>query len=162
MTGRNLVRMALLGSCLMSSSAWAQTATGTPAAPSPTAIPGQDSQVGQPPEPANTLGDVVVTARKREERLQDVPVSVSVVSGDALLAQGAVNVQDVARVAPGLFYQSIEPSRPNIYLRGIGTRSFDAGAESSVGTFVDGVYIGRGARSAGLAGGGRLPARPDR
>ena len=149
MTGRNLVRMALLASCLMPSSAWAQTAIGgqaateVPAAPSPTAVPGQDSQVGEPPQPANALGDVVVTARKREERLQDVPVSVSVVNGDALLAQGAVNVQDVARVAPGLFYQSIEPSRPNIYLRGIGTRSFDAGAESSVGTFVDGVYIGR-------------------
>ena len=90
-----------------------------------------------------SLGDIVVTARKREERLQDVPVAVSAVSGDALLAQGATNVQDIARIAPGLFYQSAEPSRPNIYLRGIGTRSFDAGAESSVGTFVDGVYVGR-------------------
>lgn len=104
-------------------------------------------------QPTGALGDIVVTARKRSERLQDVPVAVSAVKGDALLTQGAINVQDVARVAPGLFYQSIEPSRPNIYLRGIGTRSFDAGAESSVGTFVDGVYIGRfGGQIANLVG----------
>lgn len=146
MTVKVLIRVALLGSCLMEPSfAWAQTDTGAQASqtPSPTAVPGRDAQAGEPPQAANALGDVVVTARKREERLQDVPVAVSVVRGDALVAQGAVNVQDVARVAPGLFYQSIEPSRPNIYLRGIGTRSFDAGAESSIGTFVDGVYIGR-------------------
>ena len=109
----------------------------------PTAVMGVDGQVDDAPTQANGVGDIIVTARKREERLQDVPVAVSAVSGDALLAQGATNVQDIARIAPGLFYQSAEPSRPNIYLRGIGTRSFDAGAESSVGTFVDGVYIGR-------------------
>ncbi len=103
--------------------------------------------------PSEVLSDIVVTARKRTERLQDVPVAVSAVRGDALTTQGAIDVQDVSRVAPGLFYQSIEPSRPNIYLRGIGTRSFDAGAESSVGTFVDGVYIGRfGGQIASLVG----------
>ena len=113
------------------------------AAPPMTTGSSEQSESTSVPADASVLGDIVVTARKREERLQDVPVSVSVVSGDALAARGAVSVQDVARVAPGLFYQSIEPSRPNIYLRGIGTRSFDAGAESSIGTFVDGVYIGR-------------------
>ena len=119
----------------------------TPVAASPEAI-SKDTAA-----PSGLLGDIVVTARKRTERLQDVPVAVSAVKGDALLTQGAINVQDVSRVAPGLFYQSIEPSRPNIYLRGIGTRSFDAGAESSVGTFIDGVYIGRfGGQIANLVG----------
>ena len=129
------------------------------AAPSATLQPVTDTHTGGPSAnddagPADgRLGDVVVTARKRTERLQDVPVAVSAASGDALQTQGAVDVQSIARVAPGLFYQSIEPSRPNIYLRGVGTRSFDAGAESSVGTFIDGVYIGRfGGQIANLVG----------
>lgn len=130
----------------ISPSAATQPAT-TPVATSPEAFSKETAQ------PTSALGDIVVTARKRTERLQDVPVAVSAVKGDALLTQGAINVQDVSRVAPGLFYQSIEPSRPNIYLRGIGTRSFDAGAESSIGTFIDGVYIGRfGGQIANLVG----------
>ena len=140
----------LVSTALLPSGAWAQVASSptTPAEstrpvaePLQAAIGTDTSGTGAPG--SDTVGDIVVTARKRSERLQDVPVAVSAVSGDALLAQGATNVQDVARAAPGLFYQSIEPSKPNIYLRGIGTRSFDAGAESSIGTFVDGVYVGR-------------------
>ncbi len=128
----------------------------TPATPSSSSGVSADAGT-QAATPTDGLAEIVVTARKRNERLQDVPVAVSVVSGSALLAQGATTVQDIARVAPGLFYQSIEPSRPNIYLRGIGTRSFDAGAESSIGTFVDGVYIGRfGSQLSDLVGVDRI------
>src|SRR5689334_21206402 len=61
----------------------------------------------EPPHPAaategTTLGDVVVTARRREERLQDVPVAVTALSGEALAARGIVNVQDLAKTTPGL------------------------------------------------------------
>ncbi len=157
MVHRNLTRL-LVGAAVLVMPAVAVAQQSLPAnqgPASPTDVaPDAASQAPTTPRqsssPANDvgpdtgrLGDIVVTARKRTERLQDVPVAVSAARGDALLAQGAVNVQQVARVAPGLFYESIEPSRPNIYLRGVGTRSFDAGAESSVGTFVDGVYIGR-------------------
>lgn len=100
-----------------------------------------------------SIDDIVVTARKRSERLQDVPVAITAVQAAALASQGAVDIQSVAAVTPGLFYQSIEPSRPNIYLRGIGSRTFDSGSESSVGTFIDGVYIGRfGGQIASLVG----------
>lgn len=87
--------------------------------------------------------EIVITARKREERLQDVPVAVTALSADALHAAGALSTQDLARLSPGLFYSSFAPSIPNLFVRGVGTRSYDAGAESSVGTFIDGVYIAR-------------------
>ena len=150
MTNRSVLHALLLTTTAATpAGAWAQATT--PANQAEPTIPvAPPLQAATPTDTSNptasrgeTVGDIVVTARKRTERLQDVPVAVSAVSGDALLSQGATNVQDVARAAPGLFYQSIEPSKPNIYLRGIGTRSFDAGAESSIGTFVDGVYVGR-------------------
>jgi iron complex outermembrane receptor protein len=67
-----------------------------------------------------TLGDVVVTARRREERLQDVPVAVTALSGETLVARGVVNVQDLAKTTPGL---NIIPSSrggdsPYVTLRG--------------------------------------------
>jgi iron complex outermembrane receptor protein len=67
-----------------------------------------------------TLGDVVVTARRREERLQDVPVAVTALSGEALAARGIVSVQDLAKTTPGL---NIVPSSrggdsPYVTLRG--------------------------------------------
>jgi iron complex outermembrane receptor protein len=76
------------------------------------------------PRPAaddgTTLGDVVVTARRREERLQDVPVAVTALSGEALAKRGIVNVQDLAKTTPGL---NIIPSSrggdsPYVTLRG--------------------------------------------
>jgi iron complex outermembrane receptor protein len=89
------------------------------------------------------LEEIVVTARKREERLQDVPLAISALSQDALAKAGAVNVRDLAQSVPGLFYRGFDDGHPNLFIRGVGTRSYDAGAESSVGTFIDGVYIAR-------------------
>ena len=149
MNRKQMLAALLTGAMLSPTCVQAQVGVATSTTPSTAPTPAADDGEG--------LGDIVVTARKRRERLQDVPVAVSAASGAALLGQGATTVQDIARVAPGLFYQSIEPSRPNIYLRGIGTRSFDAGAESSIGTFVDGVYIGRfGAQLQDLVGVDRI------
>ena len=95
-------------------------------------------------EPAvKGLEEIVVTARKRDERLQDVPLAVTAMSQDALAKAGAVNVRDLAQSVPGLFYRAFDDGHPNLFIRGVGTRSYDAGAESSVGTFIDGVYIAR-------------------
>jgi iron complex outermembrane receptor protein len=77
-----------------------------------------------PPRPSGaevtTLGDIVVTARRREERLQDVPVAVTALSGEMLAQRGIVNVQDLAKTTPGL---NITPSSrggdsPYVVLRG--------------------------------------------
>jgi len=114
--------------------AWAQEA--------PPAVAPADDQAA--PEAASA-GDIVVTAQRREERLQDVPLSISAVSGATLEKAGVTNVNDLATFTPNLTYAEFNASDPNIYIRGIGSH-FDGGAlERSVAVFVDDVYLGRAA-----------------
>jgi iron complex outermembrane receptor protein len=86
------------------------------------------------------LEEVTVTAQKRSESLQDVPLSVAVVSGDELAALGSTQIQDLSRLVPGLTINSSagDTSR-SIRLRGIGTQTFSRGVEQSVGMVIDGV-----------------------
>jgi iron complex outermembrane recepter protein len=89
------------------------------------------------------IQDIIVTARKKEERLQDVPVAISALSGDSLHQSGTVDIKAVASLSPGVFYRAADRRVPSLYIRGFGTRSFTDEADSSIGTFVDGVYIAR-------------------
>src|SRR3546814_6165454 len=83
--------------------------------------------------------------QRREERLQDVPLSISAVSGDALEKAGTSNIEGLATFTPSLTYAEFNASDPNIYIRGIGSH-FDGGSlERSVAVFVDDVYLGRAA-----------------
>ena len=87
------------------------------------------------------LEEVTVTAQKRVERLQDIPISVAVLSGDTLTARGTQSLQDLTSTVPELNIVQAGPSN-RLYVRGIGSGdnfSFD----QSVGTFVDGIYHGR-------------------
>ena len=88
------------------------------------------------------LAEVVVTAQKRAERLQDVPVSVSAVSGTTLEATRATSLADYAAFVPGLQVTSYtgQPSQVNLTLRGIGTGS--GGANQTVAIYVDEVPVG--------------------
>lgn len=86
------------------------------------------------------IGDIVVTAQKRAENLQDVPIAIAAVGADALKASSTNSLDAISQVAPGVV--GIRSSAAtNFYLRGIGTASGNAGAESPVATFVDGVYM---------------------
>ena len=87
--------------------------------------------------------DIVVTARKREERLQDVPIAMSALSGASLIQRGSVDIRAVANLSPGVFYRAADRRVPSLYIRGIGTRSFTDEADPSIGTFIDGVYMAR-------------------
>jgi outer membrane receptor protein involved in Fe transport len=90
------------------------------------------------------LEEVVVTAQKREQNLQDVPISVVSFSGDALAESGIKDVFDLQSIAPGLkLSQSQSASTSNFSIRGIGTGSNNFGFESSVGLYIDGVYRSR-------------------
>ena len=89
------------------------------------------------------IADIVVTARKQSESLQDVPMSISAVAGKDLESAGYAELNDVARLSGNVFFEAADRSKPQIYIRGVGTRSYDAGSDSSVGIFVDGVYLGR-------------------
>jgi iron complex outermembrane recepter protein len=85
------------------------------------------------------IEEVVVTAQRREESMQNVPITVSAVTADTLNALGAVDVLDLASTAPGL-YVGRQLGSPLIYLRGIGTTSTQGGQESPTALYVDGVY----------------------
>lgn len=88
------------------------------------------------------LEEVVVTAQKRAEDLQDVPITVSAFSGEDLTAYGVGGVQSLQAVTPGLVYNKTG-AQAQPYLRGIGTRFALMGLESSIATYVDDRYIPR-------------------
>lgn len=90
---------------------------------------------------APALGEIVVTARKREERLRDVPVAVSAISGDQLEAKNITQVIDLAATTPN-FQFSYGAVQPFIFIRGFGSGA-NASFEQSVGKFVDNVSFGR-------------------
>ncbi|WP_156458086.1 TonB-dependent receptor [Sphingomonas sp. Leaf412] len=83
--------------------------------------------------------DIVVTARQREERLQDVPIAVTAISGEAIKDQQLVLVKDVAAYTPGLNINSDSAGRAFVSIRGVGTTLIDT-VQPGVGIFIDGVY----------------------
>jgi iron complex outermembrane receptor protein len=86
---------------------------------------------------------VVVTAQSRNQQVQNVPIAVQTLSGEALKDMGALNLGDVDAFVPGLAIDSSQPTRPMIYLRGVGTQDFGIGTDSPVGIYTDGVYAGK-------------------
>jgi len=88
------------------------------------------------------LDEIVVTARKREEVLQDIPVSVSVLSADALQTRGIENSTDLLGRVPGLYFSQANtvgqnPDATFLVIRGVGSNPV---LEPSTGLFIDGVY----------------------
>lgn len=103
----------------------------------------------EPAATGNLLEEIIVTAQKREQRLQDIPFSISVVTGDALEKAKMISLEDVVATTPSVSFGKSASSRGDgIQVRGIGTVSFADGIEGAVGTVIDGVVIGR--QSAGL------------
>lgn len=102
--------------------------------------------LGQAPayaeEATATLEEIVVSAQKRDESLQEVPISVQVVSGETLQNQGVVSLLDFSQTTPGIKITR-GASQNNLYVRGIGPGN-NASLEQSVVRFVDDVYDGRG------------------
>jgi iron complex outermembrane receptor protein len=88
-----------------------------------------------------TVDTIIVTAQKREQNLQDVPIAVTAVSQQALQAAGVLDIKDLTVLTPGLIVRSSgDESLTNARIRGIGTAGEDDGLESSVGMVIDGVY----------------------
>ena len=90
---------------------------------------------------AQELEEVVVTATRRAESIQDVPVSVVVISGDMIQTVGITDVADLTAYVPNFEFAS-NSIQTNLYIRGIGSGPTHA-IEQSVGRFVDDVYTGR-------------------
>jgi len=90
---------------------------------------------------SGVLEEVIVTARKREEAIQDVPVSVTAFTGNQLRDAGITNLKDLGYQTPGL--QVDQSSSAQIWIRGIGQRDDGSRVDSPVGVYLDGLYIPR-------------------
>ncbi len=94
---------------------------------------------------ASTVEQVVVTARRREENAQDVPIALTVLGGETLEKTGTFNVQGITQLAPSLQYGSFNPRNTTVNIRGLGNNVGLAndGLEVGVGFYIDGVYYSR-------------------
>jgi iron complex outermembrane recepter protein len=90
-------------------------------------------------------GDIIVTATKRAQALSDVPIAVSAISAESLQNSGASDIRQLNQLSPSLLVSSTssETSGGVARIRGIGTVGDNAGLESSVAVFIDGVYRSR-------------------
>ncbi|MDB5576031.1 MAG: TonB-dependent receptor [Bradyrhizobium sp.] len=108
--------------------------------------PAQDAAKAGAEDGVTRLEDIVVTAQRRSENLQDVPVAVTALSAASLESKGIASTTDLSAVTPGLTYTTVVGSAlPRI--RGIGTAISLGGNENPVATYVDGVYIASSAAS---------------
>lgn len=105
----------------------------------------------QTSDPASTdqssESDVVVTAQKRTERLQDVPLAVSAISAETLSQRQINDTSALVQAVPSLTYtQGNNVSNSTFRVRGVGTTLFNQGSESSVSTVIDGIVLARQAQ----------------
>mgnify|MGYP002780701328 FL=1 len=108
-----------------------------------TPLAAQDSSTTVANDNQNS-GEIIVTAQKREERLQDVPIAVSVLGGELIAQQGGVNLESAQYLVPTLnFRKSGTSINQSLFLRGVGTSTFSIAGEPSVSTVVDGVVYSR-------------------
>ena len=94
---------------------------------------------------AAPLEEVIVTAQKREQSIQDVPISITAISGDDLQANIVQDVFDLRATVPALEVRGVDPPSQGaaFAIRGLGSSVFNMGFEPTVGTFIDGVYVSR-------------------
>ncbi|RJG53084.1 TonB-dependent receptor [Sphingobium terrigena] len=125
-----------MGAMLCSSASIAQDAAGeTPQAPTT----GSQLASTQQQEPASAFGDIVVTATRREARLQDVPVAVTAITGAGLAAADVSTLRTLTQVVPG-FIGSRNMGVFQPVIRGVGSTGISIGDEPNIATYVDGVY----------------------
>ncbi|MDE0177333.1 MAG: TonB-dependent receptor plug domain-containing protein, partial [Gammaproteobacteria bacterium] len=110
-------------------------------------LPGQMS--AQTDEADNAIETVIVTATKREESIQDVPIAVTAIAGEDLAARGVQDIYGLMEVAPSIvvYNSNSTTNGGTVRIRGVGTTGNNPGLEAAVGTFIDGIYRSR----AGLA-----------
>ena len=114
---------------LVATSAVAQSAAPVPATPAAT------------PTPEHNVDEIIVTAQKRSNSLQNVPIVVTAVGRQLLQDTGVKDIKDLAVLTPGLLVTSTtNEGSTTARIRGVGTVGDNAGLESSVGIVIDGVY----------------------
>lgn len=94
---------------------------------------------------ASTVDDIIVTARRREETLKDVPVAVSAYTAEQLEQKGAADITELTRTTPSLTLQAARGSNSTLisFIRGVGQQDPLWGFEPGVGLYMDDVYVAR-------------------
>ena len=92
---------------------------------------------------ARRLESIVVTAQKRSENVQDVPIAITALSSATLEKQRVTDITSLDNLAPGLRIAAADAAaNPKIFIRGAGLNDFNPTSSSGVGLYADGVYIG--------------------
>lgn len=135
MTKQHLtITVAVLALCAAGNPAWGQatpTSDGRKAA--------NPSDPTQSEAEAIGLSDIIVTATRRDERLQQVPISITAVSGDSLAKSGITNTLQLTQTVPALNVRYVNFAIQPI-IRGVGSRGTTNGDETNVAFYVDGIY----------------------
>jgi iron complex outermembrane receptor protein len=89
------------------------------------------------------IEEIMVTAQRREERLSEVPITINVLTGEALNNASVDRTDEALQLVPGLSFETFgTTAQSNIFIRGIGTSLLDGGVETSVAMYADDVYYG--------------------
>ena len=148
-------RRAMLGSICITAMALAAPAMAQDVPPPADPAPGAEvpTEEGTLPadvvtldEPAEgTTGEIVVTARRRAEVLQDVPIAVTAYSSEQLERQGALDITEVGDTTPNVTLETSRGTNTTLtaFIRGVGQQDPVAGFEQGVGLYLDDVYLNR-------------------
>ncbi len=148
------VRYLVLATALGSGSAFAQAlpnaSPSDPASPPAKQDEAAASQASTHASPSTAvhsdaetgIGEIVVTAQRREQRQQDVPIAISTVTGQMAQKAGVVGTESLSIAVPGLQFTRQIANGGAPFLRGVGSTQAQAGFESPVATYIDDVYIG--------------------
>ena len=94
-----------------------------------------------------SLNKVIVTATKRAENIQDVPIAITAFDASTIASERVDDLQEIASRTPSFLIGQNGPTAPELTIRGIGSTDREAGSERSVVVFIDEVYIGRAGAS---------------
>lgn len=108
----------------------------------PFAAQAQDSKQARPAD-KEFDGEIIVTAQRRSERLQDVPITVTVFDNQQIESKRIQALSDVVGFTPGLSFDAFPSGQPRPFIRGIGSADRGAGGDPSSAVFLDEIYLGR-------------------
>lgn len=108
-------------------------------------VPGEQDRTPEDVQRSSAASDIVVTARRREEQVQDVPIPISVVGVKELDSTGSFNVQRLQQLQPALQFYSSNPRNSSVNIRGLGAPLglTNDGIDQGVGVYIDQVYFSR-------------------
>jgi iron complex outermembrane receptor protein len=145
------VSLTTLSFLLLASASPATLAQETPPAdvtvqePAPPTVPGETGRDAEDVQRSSAASDIVVTARRRAEQVQDVPIPISVVGVKELDNTGSFNVARLAQLQPTLQFYSTNPRNSSVNIRGLGAPLglTNDGIDQGVGVYIDQVYLSR-------------------